>query len=1079
MKKERKTIADYVYHTGTAKNASDYPVITAYLVNFIKKNYVNGEDIGTALEMQEQYSFENIKPKMNRIISEELKGEEIEAQKEENKILYEAEVASYVKRRDLYNSNLGKAYAFIWGQCSKTMQNKIQSRKDYDNIKGDPIALLKSIKEHSLSYHENKYAMCTVLDAYKNFINLKQKDDESLIDYTRRFKAARDVLQTQIGDTMVFPGYSDTLKQAKFKLPEPASDPSKMKSKTTIVGERINKEDKEAYQHFQAYLLLVNSDQLKYGSLVINLASQYSLGHDQYPKDVTSAVNVLSNHKFDQTHWDNKKKKRQALKDNHKERQQNKQQDDDDGETIQLSFAQLEGKCYCCGKAGHKSPQCRNKNKPKSEWAINRTSAAQHMQNAQRQQPPTQVQQVPTQSSASLVAESRQDINEEGEQHLQFDFMAVQIPQMVNRRGIVMSQLHQDNMKEWILLDSESSVDLFCNSRYVKNIRKAHTVLHLNTNAGSMAVNQMATLDGYGDVWFHPRAITNVLSLANVRRKHTVTYNSNQELAFIVHTPTKTVKFQECENNLHIYKPSQAESIHGTILVETIKDNATKYTQRQLTQAKAARKLLHALGYPSINDLKSMIKMNAIKDCPITIEDIQVAQDVYGPAIPSLKGKTTRTTPSRVVRDVVEVPPELLNKHRAIELYFDVFKINNMPYFATISNIYFQTSEYAKSSKVVTYRNLFIRVCQIYDRAGFVVVRCACDREFLPLTKYFPKLHFNIATAKEHVPQAERNNRVIQERVRAIVHASPFDCFPRIFIHCMASEAANMLNYFPNKHGISAYYSPRDILQLPKLDFKKHCQIPMFTYVQAHDEPTFTNTPMARTLDCIYLRPTSSHQGGHQLYHLPTRKIITRHKVTPIPMPQAIVASVNQIGNQEGMTGFKITTRRHGTYTDTAWTAGVGDQEHENENENENETESDESTNDSDNGTESNASDASEQEEESSVHTVSEDEDDKEEEVDEYLDAEITGVRQSQRTKRTINRLEPTMQGQSYLQEQSENEENNSDAIKLEYKEKEASVVAFLLTQVIERVTTPTMHHGEQHVLSYSVQKGIKKFGQQ
>ena len=77
--------------------------------------------------MQEQYGFENIKPKMNRIISEELEGGEIEAQKEENKILYEAEVALYVKHPDLYNSNFGKAYAFIWGQCSKTMQNKIQS----------------------------------------------------------------------------------------------------------------------------------------------------------------------------------------------------------------------------------------------------------------------------------------------------------------------------------------------------------------------------------------------------------------------------------------------------------------------------------------------------------------------------------------------------------------------------------------------------------------------------------------------------------------------------------------------------------------------------------------------------------------------------------------------------------------------------------------------------------------------------------------------------------------------------------------------------------------------------------------
>ena len=38
-----------------------------------------------------------------------------------------------------------------------------------------------------------------------------------------------------------------------------------------------------------------------------------------------------------------------------------------------MSFAQLEGKCYCCGKPGHTSPDCYSKNKiPREEWAINK-----------------------------------------------------------------------------------------------------------------------------------------------------------------------------------------------------------------------------------------------------------------------------------------------------------------------------------------------------------------------------------------------------------------------------------------------------------------------------------------------------------------------------------------------------------------------------------------------------------------------------------------------------------------------------------------------------------------------------------
>ena len=48
------------------------------------------------------------------------------------------------------------------------------------------------------------------------------------------------------------------------------------------------------------------------------------------------------------------------------------------GENIELSFAQLEGRCYCCGKPGHKSPVYWLTVKPKSEHITKVKEAKQH-----------------------------------------------------------------------------------------------------------------------------------------------------------------------------------------------------------------------------------------------------------------------------------------------------------------------------------------------------------------------------------------------------------------------------------------------------------------------------------------------------------------------------------------------------------------------------------------------------------------------------------------------------------------------------------------------------------------------------
>jgi hypothetical protein len=78
------------------------------------------------------------------------------------------------------------------------------------------------------------------------------------------------------------------------------------------------------------------------------------LGDNQYPKAACDANKVLSNYSFDNSSKNKQTGlKNETINDNQIE------------ENPELSFAQLNGKCYCCGKAGHKSPNCKWNNKPR------------------------------------------------------------------------------------------------------------------------------------------------------------------------------------------------------------------------------------------------------------------------------------------------------------------------------------------------------------------------------------------------------------------------------------------------------------------------------------------------------------------------------------------------------------------------------------------------------------------------------------------------------------------------------------------------------------------------------------------
>ena len=149
----------------------------------------------------------------------------------------------------------------------------------------------------------------------------------------------------------------------------------------------------------------------------------------------------------------------------------------------------------------------------------------------------------------------------------------------------------------------------------------------------------------------------------------------------------------------------------------------------------------------------------------------------------------------------------------------------------------------------------------------------------------------------------------------------------------LAMTETSKLNYFPVKGGVSKHYSPRMILMGEHLNYEKHFQVPFGAYVQACNEPSPTNSQLPRTLDAIYLRPLNNIQGGHEVMDLNTGKVITRRKVTEIPITRLVIKAVEAMAKREGFKSLKFKNRNNVVFHDTGLIAGVEDNTNNNENE--------------------------------------------------------------------------------------------------------------------------------------------------
>ena len=103
---------------------------------------------------------------------------------------FDARLKHYIRKDEDFNENWMKALTYIYESfCAKEMQVTIKELPNYEReIQNEPLKLLEEVKALMHTPMRARYPFMSLTENLASLINVKQNDNELLVDYLERFE---------------------------------------------------------------------------------------------------------------------------------------------------------------------------------------------------------------------------------------------------------------------------------------------------------------------------------------------------------------------------------------------------------------------------------------------------------------------------------------------------------------------------------------------------------------------------------------------------------------------------------------------------------------------------------------------------------------------------------------------------------------------------------------------------------------------------------------------------------------------------------------------------------------------------